>query len=312
MEAHIDVMIYQLILFSTLIVTGFVAQRLRLLSDQTIDGISAVTVKLILPLMIVTTVVSGGTVSQLLSMGPFLLCGFLMIFILLLTGWVSATLLRLKQPTKNIHIAVSGFPNSGFMGFPLLMAMFPEEAPLAVSTYSIVDVCTLWTIGVLLTTPNGGGKIDWKKLIQPATIALAIGVVMLLLNIRPENACWDALTGLGGTCKYISLVYIGADIGRKGFQRIFEKPQIFAVIPVKLILAPILVNILLRLSGLLSDVNVLILTIYSMLPSMVVISMLAKANGSDDQYASAGLLVTTVCSMFTMPLVLKLISMLPI
>jgi len=49
------------------------------------------------------------------------------------------------------------------------------------------------------------------------------------------------------------------------------------------------------------------ITTFSMLPSMVVVCMLASQNGSDADYATAGLIVTTLCSMVTMPLVMKII-----
>ena len=50
------------------------------------------------------------------------------------------------------------------------------------------------------------------------------------------------------------------------------------------------------------------ITTLSMLPSMVVVCMLAAQNKSDDDYATAGLIVTTLCSMVTMPLVMRFVT----
>ena len=49
------------------------------------------------------------------------------------------------------------------------------------------------------------------------------------------------------------------------------------------------------------------LTTLAMLPSMVVVCMLVTQNGSDADYAAAGLIVTTFFSMVTMPLVMRVI-----
>lgn len=46
---------------------------------------------------------------------------------------------------------------------------------LYVSVFTIVDQLAMWTVGVKLTSPSGKGKFDPKKLINPATVAIALG-----------------------------------------------------------------------------------------------------------------------------------------
>ena len=65
---------------------------------------------------------------------------------------------------------------------------------------------------------------------------------------------------------------------------------------------------ILRAIGVLTAEELIMITTLSMLPSMVVVCMLAAQNKSDDEYATAGLIVTTLCSMVTMPLVIKFIT----
>ena len=308
MGKQFGILLNQMVVFFTLIAAGFGAQRLRLLKDNTIDELANLVVRFILPFMICTTVVNGATIQGVFQKIPFFLCGFLMIGILLVIAFISSKLMRLERPTSYINMAVIGFPNTGFIGYPLLMAMFPETGALAVAVYVIVDQVTFWTIIPILTKKEISAKdISLKKLINPPFISLITGLVLITLNIHPNNVAWDTCTAIGSTCKYFALIYIGACIGRNGFKSIVKKPKVFLTIPIKLIVAPLAVFFILKALGVLTAEELIMITTLAMLPSMVVVCMLAAQNGSDDKYATAGLIVTTLASMITMPIVMKIV-----
>lgn len=307
MTNHIPVLINQILVFSSLLVIGFGAQKLGLMTKEVTDSISNFLVSIVLPAMVLTVSVSGGSREELFQMFPFLICSYLTILVLLLIGWFSGILLRLKEPTKGVHTAVVGFTNNGFIGYPLLLAMFPDTSPLAIAVFILVDTSTLWTIGQILTDPQKG-KIDLKKLINPVNASFLIGIVMVLLGIQPDNVFWDTLTEVGGISKYLAMIYIGAVIGSKSLKKLFHRPALFFLMPFKLILGPVCVFFLLKTIGIIDREHIMMLTILSMLPSMVIICILAKNNGSDEDYASGGLLVTTIASLFTMPMVMQFLE----
>ena len=310
MGEQFNILLNQMFVFFTLIAIGFVAQRIKLLSNAVIDAMSSMVVRLILPCMVCTTVVNGATIEGVFSKIPFFVCSFLMIGILLVIAFVSSKLMRMRPPTSYINMAVIGFPNTGFIGYPLLLAMFPETGALAVAVYVIVDQVTFWSIVPVLTKPQISLKeISLRKLINPPFISLLIGLILISLNIHPSNVAWNTITDVGSTSKFFALIYIGADIGRKGFKSIVKRPKVFLTIPIKLIIAPVVVFFVLKALGVLTSEELLMITTLSMLPSMVVVCMLAAQNGSDDEYATAGLIVTTLCSMVTMPLVMKFVTM---
>ena len=307
MGEQFNILLNQMLMFFTLIIIGFVAQKVKLLVNETIDGLSKLVVRLILPLMVFTTVVNGATISGIAQKFPFFLFSFLMIFILVGIGILSSKLMRLPKPTSYINTAIVGFPNTGFMGYPLLIAMFPETGPLAVAVYVIVDQLTFWTFMPVLTQKKITLKsINFMNMLKnPPFIALILGIICISFKLHPSGVAWDTMTAVGGTCKYFALIYIGADIGRRGFKTLVEKPKVFLTIPIKLIIAPVVVFFLFKFIGVLSSEDLMMITILAMLPSMVVLCMLAADNGSDADYATAGLIVTTLCSMATMPLVMK-------
>ena len=209
MEEQLAILVNQVLLFTTFIAIGFVFQRIKLFTEANIQNLSETVVRVLLPMMILTVIPSSGTREELLGMLPFVLGVVIMYLILFLLGILSAKLLRLKQPTKNIHIAMAGFTNSGFMGFPLLLAMFPKEAPVAFVPYAFLESILLWGKFKYLTELPKETKepFNWKKLISPVNVSLVIAVLMMLFGIRPSGPIWEGMSAIGGTCKYMALVF---------------------------------------------------------------------------------------------------------
>lgn len=305
----LQILLDQIAFFSTVLLTGFLAVKVGIIKSENVDGFAKVMIRVIVSVMTLTIVVSSGTREQLFTMGPFCLAVALMFAILMVIGFMSAKLLGLKSPIKNAHICSCSFVNSAILGYPIIIAMFPEESGMAIATFLVVETIITWTVGVgVLVQGTGEGKVEFKKMVTPVTLCLALALVMILLDIHPSGIVWDSLTGLGGTQRYVGLLYIGMDIGRRGFKKLFENPKVFLVSPFKLIIGPLAVFLILRALNIVDYNHLLIITVFSMLPTMMIITALSQEYNCAPEYASAGLLSTTVLSLVTMPFVFWLVT----
>lgn len=299
----------QIIFFATTLLVGFLSVKSGFITSENVDSLSKILLRIIVPFLVLTLVGSSGSRKELLSMMPFFTGSVITFFILLVVAAVSAKLLGYRKPLANVHICSSTFVNSALLGYPIVITMFPSESGLAIATFLVAETIIMWTVGVaVLSAGSGKGKIDLKKMITPVTISLVIALGMLMLDFNPKGVVWDSLYGIGATNKYLGLIYIGADIGRRGFKKLFERPKVFLVSPFKLVISPLLVFLVLRGLGFLSYNHIMILTIFSMLPSMMIITMLSQEYNCVPEYASAALLSTTVISLATMPFVFWLVT----
>ena len=296
----------QMKMFFILIAAGMTFQRLGLVSDENIDGFALVNIRVITPVMLIT-VISKGSREDMSNMLPFLICGLSAMLISLGIAYISGKAFRIAQPTRNIHTAVAGLGNGAMVGYPLLLSIFPEKAHLAIAVYAIVDAFIVWTAVPILADPKG--RVNLRKLINPITVSAFIGLAMMLMNIRPKNIAWDTLTEFGGTVKYASLLYIGMDIGRKGIKRIFGRPIVLSVIPVRLILTPAVIFLIIGAVNVLSREFMMMLLVLSMTPSVMCITMVARTMGSDDDYATGAMISTTITSLLTIPLMMRFIGL---
>ncbi len=312
MQEEVGILFHQLLLFGTFIIVGYLARACRLITDEMVTGLAQIVAKVLLPLMILTTLGSntGGLVA-LSHMLPFLAGTLIMYGVLFGLGLVTAKLMRLPQPTRNVHTISMGFTNSGFMGLPLLLSIFPQEAVIAFVPFSFLETILLWGFCQPLTQPVHTGKKEpfrIKRLLTTVNLSLVLGLILMISGLNPSGAIWEGLTALGGTCKYMALLYVGGIIGVRGIPALLKRKQAFVMIPLKLILAPLLVFFIVGSLGLLSPTYLMILTIYTSLPCMVMVAILVENNGSDGEYAISAVLGTTIFSLGTMPLVMWFLS----
>lgn len=311
MSQELQIIINQMMIFAILIVIGFIAARVKLLTDTALGALAKIVVNITLPAMIISVVPSAATREALINAVPFLACSYALILLMFSGGKATAFIARLKGCTADIHIAESTFGNAGFMGMPLIGALLGGKGMLFVSIFSIADHSLLWTFGTLLTSKEKSANIKagLKKLLNPTTVSLAVSLIMIALGIHFKGVLGETIKGLGDTNKYLSMIYIGGTLAFIDIRSILKKWSVFLIVLTKMIIVPVIVFSLMSLaSGFFTREAIMTLTLVAAMPSMVAIAMLARANDSDYAYASECVFVTTIMSIFTIPFVMFIIS----
>ena len=166
----------QIELFVVLILVGILAVKTKILNQEALGYFSKYLMRIAIPVMIFTNTIHGATRAELLSSIPVLLVAAVMFVGLSLLAWVMSGLLKLQGNERQIYRAASTFGNIGFMGIPLVAALFPETGMLYIALFTIVDQSTLWTLGMSLTQPAGAKK---EKLSVPALLKKMINPAMV-------------------------------------------------------------------------------------------------------------------------------------
>lgn len=91
-------------------------------------------------------------------------------------------------------------------------------------------------------------------------------------------------------------------LGQTEQQELFRQKEIYGAVAIKICLFPPLFYMLCQTLGVVHDVTVT-MSLLSALPSMAAVVMLAQNQRSAGNYAAGMILVTTICSIVTLPLV---------
>jgi len=309
---EISAVFTQMVIFLLLIAIGALGAKAGLLSRDVLRALSSFALHFTIPALVFSTIVNSTDRVTVLAHWYLLPVSFGILGLNYCMGHVSASLCRLSGNTRRIHLCHSTFGNLGMVGVPVLTAVYGAECAVPLMLYLLADQLTLWSVGVRLGYPKetAARHFSLKKFFSPIMVALIAGVAVLALGLKFTGPVMDTITGLASTTRYIAMIYIGGtvihDLGKA-----IKSLSAFAIVFFKMLLVPVIVYALLRLSSLCQATDASCFAALAGLPGMGSLSIIARAGGSDDEYAAATTVITTVCAILTLPLVLYLIRLLP-
>ena len=132
--------------------------------------------------------------------------------------------LRPRHSEKGVFQFIIMFSNVGFMGFPVLAAIFGEESLFFASIYNLPFNLLTFTLGVflLIRTKEGGYKPQLEHFVNPAIIAIIAGFVFFLCSWKLPSFIGEPIAMLGDMTIPLSMFVIGAMLRKGKIQRINE------------------------------------------------------------------------------------------
>lgn len=313
MGLNMGVVANQIILFAIMMGIGFAAGKFRVISKEGLGTLAGILVNILLPSMFFSTAAGGNMKIEEFSTAGIIAVGFAINYaLLILTGHFFGRLMGLRGKQANVFIMLNTFGNSGFMGMPLILSIFTGTvARVCMSVNSIFDTVLLWTLGVYLAGRHQGDynrKTALKNIVNPNTVALALAFLVLIFKIKLPDILMNTISGLGNTSQFFSMLFIGASLSYVSAKSLIKNRSIYALPLLKMIALPVLVYIVTGLF--LPQIPRTVLTLVVALPCMNTVAVVAKTYGSDDEYATQAIFVTTIFSLATIPLVSLIISFL--
>ena len=293
--------------FFALVLCGYLAGRWHVLPESAIPGLNAFVLYFALPCMLFRFGL-GTPIADLLN--PAVLAVYVLVA-LLMVGFTVAMTLGRKITLKDAAFGalVAAFPNSGFMGVPMLTALVGPAAigPLVCSLLADIFITTSLCIGLAETHGAGGWRTAVKRALAGATKnpqpwAIALGGTLRALDIRPPGAVETVVRMLADAATPVALFTIGAVLWRAGQHahhrtalRHFVPPALF-----KLLLHPLLVLLgcaaARQLGAPLSAQQAMVLTLTAALPSAANVALLAERFGADNGRIARIILTSTVAA----------------
>ena len=123
-----------------------------------------------------------------------------------------------------------------------------------------------------------------------------LALIFILTGIHLPEILNTAFSKIGATATPLAMIYLGGVFACMDVKKYILKLDYYGIVAIKMLIFPVIFYIIL---GLLP----ISMTLTSAMPVMSSVVMMANAYGTDGDYAMGGILVTTVCSIVTLPLV---------
>jgi len=310
--------------FFALVLFGYLAARRHVLPEAAIPGLNAFVLYFALPCLLFRF---GASMPFAQLIDPVLVAIYALSALMMVFFTVAATWRRDEGgrgvDLKNAAFGglVAAFPNTGFMGVPLLVALFGDRAAGPVIGTVLTDLILTSTLCIAIAQSHlatGGDAPSHPMqgvlrslrgaMTNPLPWAIAIGAVFAATGLALPGPIGQIIKMLADAATPVALFTIGAVLWRAG-QHAHTRTPVKHYLPValfKLLVHPLLVwsfAMLLGRAGLpVSPFGLTILVLAAALPSASNVSLLAERYGADNGRVARIIMASTVLAFGTFSL----------
>ena len=226
-----------------------------------------------------------------------------------------AALRGLDMPTAAVEAQCAAIGNVGFLGLPMMVILFGEASIGPMMLVLSVDLVVFSSLIVILINAGRGSGLglDTLKLVatglvkNPMIVSICVGLAWSALALPIPDPANEFLTILGGAATPGALFAIGASLADKSAERV----QIAAWLGfTKLALHPLFVAVGVLWLLPLDAYSATVVIAAAALPVAGNVYMLAQHYGVAPQRVSAAILLSTMASILTVPVVITWVGVL--
>ncbi len=209
---------------------------------------------------------------------------------------------KYPQKKKSILQYCTLVNNSGFLGMPMVSAVYGSEGLFAASIFIIPNRIFMWTAGLAMFTTADFRTKCKNILLNPCIVTVFLGIARRITGFPVPEFLDTAIANTGAVTTPLSMMVIGTMLIGVPWKKLLE-PSIFRLAFVRLIALPLVALYILNLidaQPLLAGVS-LILT---GMPAGSTSALLAAKYGADEDYASRCIVTTTIMSLATIPVLM--------
>lgn len=291
---------------------GFIAKKTKCIDGAGIKTMSALLAFITNPCLIVVSLQTDCKPEILVTGAWILLLSFV-----IHGGMAVCSGLIFKKVKKADERAVYAFGlmymNCGFMGYPIMQAMFPENGLLYGVIYTIPFNLFVWTHGVaVMSASHDGGagekKIDWKQVfLNPGLLSTILASVLFITGIRFPGVVTEGLSMVGDMTFPLSMLIIGGLLSDINLLALITDIRLFLFSVLKLVAVPLAVLGLFVLCGARPNFTVaLVCVTMCAAPTASNTAVVAEVYGGNAPLAAKLVGITTLYSLVTMPAMLIL------
>jgi predicted permease len=299
----------QVLVLALLMAIGWVARAAKAIDDAAIDKFSGFVINVTLPALIVSSLQKPFTGELLRDSALVLGLSFAVYGLSFAFAAFLPELFGVEKRSRGVYRVAVVFSNVGFMGFPVVETIFGQDALFLLAVYNVPFNLLAFSVGAWLIARDGGSRVglNWKMFVNVNVVATVVGFVLFLFSIKFPAALGKTLKLTGDVTTPLSMIAIGAILGRMKLHAVLGHWRVWIFSAVRLVALPAVIYAALYFAG----VRGLLLALPPLVAAMPIAanaSILATVYKGDLESASLLVFLSTLLSVVTIPAAAALLA----
>lgn len=264
-----------------------------------------------MPLLIITSL-NGTEVSNRGQMFFYIFVGLGFYAAMPFLGKCLNRVMGIAEKDRPIFETFYIFSNNLFMGYPVCASLFGNSCIFYVSMFNLAYNLMFFTYGTYLIEGKSTAKKTpveiAKQVVNPGLLSCLIAISLFIFDIPLPRGFVEVCSFIGDITSPLSMVVIGSVIGSYSVKSLMKTDwRIYLICGIRLCILPIVTYFIMTALGFTG--TMLGVAVISMgMPVGTMVSMGCIKAKKHEELGAAGVVVTTILSLFTVPVLLILMS----
>lgn len=297
-------LLQQMMILFFLMMIGYMLKRKGIIDTDTCKKLSWIVVHIANPALILSGSIERSEPVQLQVLCLCMGIAVVMFGGLIVAGYIVAGILHVPEKSRGVFRIMMVFSNIGFMGFPVIRAVYGSDALIYASLFLIPYNILLYTYGIrdMKGKDRNEEGVLWRKILNAGVVSSLLSLMIAVFQIQVPQFAAGTVSSLSNLAAPLSMIVIGASMTEIRVCGLFTDWKLLVFSAIKLLAVPVVGMLLLSLF--VSDrmlLGVCLVMLSTPVGSMT--AMLAQQYGGDYELDARGVALTTLLSVGTMPLV---------
>lgn len=293
-----QILLQQTIIMFALMLLGLLLSRRGMITEQGSRDLSNVLLYTVIPCVILRSYMSEFSTEKLRAMGLSAL-----IAVIAFAASIAVAYLTCGTRHRIENFAVA-FGNAGFIGIPLVTAVFGPEAAFYVVSFSTFANLLQWTYGIVIIS----GKKETMNLrmvfVNPVFISMVIGIALFVLQPTLPTVVTGTIGYIADGNTVLAMIILGYYLSKVQLRGLFADVRLYLFSALRLLVVPA-VTILVFLPFPFARGEITLITlIAAATPIASSTAIFAQKFGQDYRRAVSYVCLSTILSVATLPLVM--------
>lgn len=293
-----QILLQQTIIMFALMLLGLLLSRRGMITEQGSRDLSNVLLYAVIPCVILRSYMSEFSTEKLRAMGLSAL-----IAVIAFAASIAVAYLTCGTRHRIENFAVA-FGNAGFIGIPLVTAVFGPEAAFYVVSFSTFANLLQWTYGIVIIS----GKKETMNLrmvfVNPVFISMVIGIALFVLQPTLPTVVTGTIGYIADGNTVLAMIILGYYLSKVQLRGLFADVRLYLFSALRLLVVPA-VTILVFLPFPFARGEITLITlIAAATPIASSTAIFAQKFDQDYRRAVSYVCLSTIFSVATLPLVM--------
>ncbi len=295
-----------LILFALMFI-GYILGKRGVIKHSSINDLTNLLIDVSVPATIIVSMIRPYSADLMKDTFRVLFIMTVYHLSVVLIAYLITKIIKVEKKNAGGWIFGMVFSNNGFIGYPLMYAIYGNEGLFIMAMGNIIQNILIFSIGIKMITMNYDTKekIRIKNIIfTRQNAAILIGMILFISQIHVPKAVVSLLTYISNLTAPLSMIVVGLSLSRYKVKEMFTDREAYRLTVFRMLIVPLFILLIFKIANISAnnDLPYAIMFYTAALPSPALLAIMAEKYNTSTTFSSRCVFLTTLVSVITVPI----------